>query len=79
MRVKCFLVERKRIKTNMAEEYCWAITLSEGSRAAADKFLVVLRFGCQLHSVQTYAGKAQSTLMDSDLHKIKFSPDFVER
>jgi len=35
MIVKFFPVVRKRIKTNVVEEYCWAITLSEGSRDAA--------------------------------------------
>ena len=61
MCVKFFPVALKRIKTNMAEEYCWAITLSKGSRAAADKFLSVLQCGCQLESVETHTCKAQST------------------
>jgi len=55
----------KRIQTNMAEEYCWAIILSEGSRATADKFLVLLRFECQPASVVTYV-KSDERVFDSD-------------
>jgi len=61
MHFKFFPAVRKRIQTNMAEEYCWAITISEGSCAAADKFLNVLQFECQLYSVETYTSKAQRT------------------
>jgi hypothetical protein len=61
MRAEFFPAVRKRVKANMVEEYCWAITLSEGSLTAADKFLSVLQFECQLDSVETHTSKAQRT------------------